>query len=68
MAIRFAQETPYELHAVGLVAGYMFNKTQADAKPPASSVILRCNADSFAPLQAKQITLSGGTCFIRAEY
>jgi|TARA_B110000967_G_scaffold190858_1_gene215966 poly(3-hydroxybutyrate) depolymerase len=58
MAIRFAQETPHSLHAVGLVAGYMFNKTPADAKPPANSIILYGNTDPFAPLQAKQIALS----------
>lgn len=58
MAIRFAQETTYSLHAVGLVAGYMFNKTPVDASPPANSIILYGNADPFAPLQAKQIALS----------
>jgi len=50
MEIGFAQETPLKLLAVGLVAGCIFNKTPAGAKPPASSIILYGNADSFAPL------------------
>jgi len=63
MAVRFATQTHYQLHGVGIVAGFMFETATlddelSDATPPLKSVILYGEADPLAPIKASQIDVT----------
>lgn len=63
MAARFATQTDYQLHGVGIVAGFMFDTVATDKSlknsvPPAKTIILYGEADSLAPIGPANIALT----------